>query len=170
MTSTIGRGVVAGAFGTLLLNAATYLDMALTGRPASSVPGDTVQRSAAKLGLHPPRDPHRLEAYGALGGIAVGVALGVAASVARSAGVRLPAPLGAAAIGGLAMAATDTPMAATGVTHPRTWSAADWARDVVPHLAYGAGVRWAMDRLDAARRDPPGMPGTGDPGRYRVAR
>jgi uncharacterized membrane protein len=35
------------------------------------------------------------------------------------------------------MAATDVPVAALGVTDPRRWSAADWAADAVPHLAYG---------------------------------
>jgi hypothetical protein len=146
--SAIGRGILAGAVGTLALDAVTYLDMAVTGRPASGAPGETVRRAAGALGADPPGDPDRVEAYGALGGIATGVGLGVAASLARAAGVRLPAPIGAVAIGGLAMAATDLPMAAGGVSHPRDWSRADWARDVVPHLAYGAGVRWAMDRVD----------------------
>jgi uncharacterized membrane protein len=152
--TAIGRGLVAGAFGTLLLNAATYLDMALTGREASTTPGETVQRAGAALGLSVPEDQARLEAYGALGGAAVGLGLGVVASVARSAGVRLPAPLGAVAIGGLAMAASDGGMIANGVTDPREWTAADWTRDVVPHLAYGAGVRWAMDRMDHGADDP----------------
>ena len=187
MTSTIGRGVVAGAFGTMLLNAATYLDMALTGRPASSTPGESVRRSAARLGVRPPDDEHRLQAYGALGGIAVGVGLGIVASVARSSGVRLPGPLGATAIAGFAMTATNAPMAAMGVSDPRDWSIADWTRDVAPHLAYGAGVRWAMDRMDrqdrvrpgtgrvlgrrsAGTRPAPGMPASEGPGRYREAR
>lgn len=147
MTS-IGRGLVAGAFGTLLLNAATYVDMAVTGRSASNTPGRTVKQLAESVGLHPPTDEARLDAYGALGGMAVGLALGVLASAIRSAGVRLPAPLGAVAIGGLAMVASDGGMVANGITDPREWTAADWTRDVVPHLAYGVGVRFALDRLD----------------------
>lgn len=149
----LGRGILAGAVGTLALDVATYLDMALTGRPASGAPGETVRRTAGALGAEPPGDDERVEAYGALGGIATGVGLGVAASLARSAGVRLPAPLGAAAIGGLAMAATDVPMAVGGVSDPRDWSRVDWVRDVLPHLAYGAGVRWAMDRVDGSTSD-----------------
>jgi uncharacterized membrane protein len=39
------------------------------------------------------------------------------------------------------MAATDVPVAALGVSDPRGWSAADWAADAVPHLAYGAAVQ-----------------------------
>jgi uncharacterized membrane protein len=149
MTS-IGRGLVAGAFGDVLLNAATYVDMALTGRAASDTPGRTVERAAGAVGIPVPTDEPRLEAYGALGGMSVGLGLGVVSSMARSAGVRLPAPLGAVAIGGLAMAASGGGMTATGVTDPREWTASDWTRDVVPHLAYGIGVRYAMDRIDAS--------------------
>jgi len=144
---------VAGAFGDLLLNAATYVDMALTGRPASTTPGETVKQAAQAVGLRPPSDDHRVDAYGALGGMATGLGLGVLVSAIRSAGVRLPAPVGAVAIGGLAMAASDGVMVVNGVTDPRDWTASDWARDVVPHLAYGAGVRWAMDRIDRPEAD-----------------
>jgi uncharacterized membrane protein len=149
----IQRGLVAGAFGTVLLNAATYVDMALTGRPASNTPGRTVEQAANAVGLDPPTDEPRLEAYGALGGMATGLGLGVLASMGRSAGIRLPAPLGAVAIGGLAMAASDGGMTAAGITDPRTWTSADWARDVIPHLAYGVGARWAMDRVDSSDGD-----------------
>jgi hypothetical protein len=36
------------------------------------------------------------------------------------------------------MAATGVPVAALGVSDPRTWSREDWIADAVPHLAYGA--------------------------------
>ncbi|MEV7428636.1 hypothetical protein AB0N29_03390 [Nocardioides sp. NPDC092400] len=147
MATTIGRGLAAGAVGTTLLNAATYLDMALTGREASAQPTRTVLRLAGSLGLEPPTDGGRPEAYGALAGTATGLGLGVAASALRRAGLRLPGPVGAVATGLAAMAATDVPMAAGGLTDPREWSAADWTRDVLPHLAYGAGVQWTLDRV-----------------------
>ena len=38
----IGIGAVAGAMGTAALNAVTYLDMAVRGRPSSQVPAHTV--------------------------------------------------------------------------------------------------------------------------------
>ena len=38
------------------------------------------------------------------------------------------------------MAATDAGNVALGLTDPREWSASDWLSDLVPHLAYGAGV------------------------------
>jgi hypothetical protein len=46
------------------------------------------------------------------------------------------------------MAAANGPMVVLGITDPRTWSAADWISDVVPHLAYGAVVKTTMDALD----------------------
>lgn len=36
-----------------------------------------------------------------------------------------------------AMAASDLPIALTGVSDPATWSTTDWLSDVIPHLVYG---------------------------------
>jgi uncharacterized membrane protein len=154
MASTIGRGLLAGAFGTVLLNATTYLDMALTGRRASTAPGETVLRLADSAGYRPPDDPPRREAHGQLAGLATGLGVGGAAAPARACGVRLPAPLGAAATGAVAMAATDAPMSLTGTSDPGSWAASDWVRDAVAHLVYGAGVRWALDRTEDPRDRP----------------
>jgi hypothetical protein len=46
------------------------------------------------------------------------------------------------------MAAANGPMVVLGITDPRTWSAADWISDVLPHLAYGAVVTTTMGALD----------------------
>jgi hypothetical protein len=54
MTSTLSRGGLAGVVGTLALNAATCLDMAMSGRSASERPGRTVlvlAEDAVALGL-----------------------------------------------------------------------------------------------------------------------
>lgn len=162
MASTIGRGLLAGAVGTALLNAVTYLDMALTGRGPSSAPAETTSRALEAVGIAAPGGSNRREAYGAVAGIATGLGIGVVASAVRRAGLRLPAPVGAAAVGGLAMAATDGPMAALGVSDPRTWTAADWTRDVLPHLAYGVGVRWSLDRTERRALVPPAAADTED--------
>ncbi len=153
MTSPISRGLISGAVGTTALLAVTYADMALTGRAASRVPEESVTTMLKRSGRPVPSD-NVLTGLGALSGMATGVGLGVVASLLRSAGVRLPAAVGAPAIGALAMAATDVSIARLGVSDPRTWTAADWTRDVVPHLAYGIGVRATMDRLDRASARP----------------
>ncbi|WP_206517989.1 hypothetical protein [Rhodococcus sp. X156] len=143
--TVIKRGLLAGGAGVAALNAVTYLDMAVRGRPASSTPERTVDTLTDKAGLVIPGDAptrdNRRTALGALSGIATGVAVGVAASVARAAGFAPPAPLGAVATGAAAMAVSDLGMAALRVSDPRTWSGRDWASDVVPHLAYGLAVR-----------------------------
>jgi hypothetical protein len=47
--------------------------------------------------------------------------------------------------GGAAMAGSVLPLAAAGVSDPRSWDASSWASDIVPHLAYGAVVAWTME-------------------------
>jgi hypothetical protein len=141
MFQTLARGCAAGAAGTTALNAVTYADMALRGRPTSSAPEDVVDKVTTDTGHPVPgageqRD-NRLSGLGALSGIAVGVAAGVAVSLVHRAGVRVPVWLGGPVTGALAMAATDLPMARLGVSDPREWSAKDWLSDVVPHVAYG---------------------------------
>ncbi len=46
------------------------------------------------------------------------------------------------------MAASDVPIAALGVSDPRTWSLSDWASDVIPHLIYGVATVAASMALD----------------------
>jgi hypothetical protein len=154
--STIATGAVAGAVGTLALNATTYLDMALRGRPASSTPTQTVERITALLGLPLPEDAQRrsarLAAVGALLGMGAGVSTGVVLALLRS----VAGPRGAVATGGtawaLAMVVGNGPMSALGVTDPRAWSRVDWATDVVPHLAYAAAAAATLRRLECGRR------------------
>ncbi|GAB6898252.1 hypothetical protein [Kineosporia succinea] len=144
MTSIVSRGLLAGAAGTAVLNAITHADMAVRGRDASALPARAVERLSDSLDLPVPGSRHersnRVSALGALAGTAGGLAVGVAASVARSAGVRLPAPVEAVAIGAGALVATEGPTALLGLTTPRSWTARDWIADAVPHLGYGIAV------------------------------
>jgi uncharacterized membrane protein len=155
MTGTFSRGLLAGAAGTAALNAVSYADMALRGRPASTVPERTVDALADATGRDVPGRGAQLQArrtgLGALAGIANGLGLGVLSSVARSAGVRLPFAVGAVVKGAAAMAATDVPVALLGVSDPRTWSREDWIADAVPHLAYGAAVQAVVQSLPTPR-------------------
>jgi hypothetical protein len=50
-TDTIARGLIAGEAGTTALNIVTWLDVAVRARPASSAPGQTVQRLADVAGV-----------------------------------------------------------------------------------------------------------------------
>ncbi|MCZ2818586.1 hypothetical protein [Modestobacter sp. VKM Ac-2984] len=151
MTGTFARGLLAGAAGTTALNAVTYVDMLRRGRPASSVPDRTAAALASAAGVDVPGRGAAREArtsgLGALLGIGNGLGVGLLASLARAGGVRMPGPVGAVVTGAAAMAATDGPTAALGVTDPRTWTASEWAADAVPHLAYGAAVQAVVSGL-----------------------
>jgi hypothetical protein len=151
MHHALAHGLVAGAAGTTALNVATYLDMAVRGRPSSAVPARAAERFAARLGLGfgdgEPAEP-RKEAVGALLGYGAGVGVGAACGLAQPLLRRLPRPLAATVVGLGTMAVTDTANAVLGTTDPREWSAADWASDVVPHLVFGAATAAALDLLD----------------------
>lgn len=138
-------GIAAGAAGTTALNATTYLDMALRGRPASRTPEQTVETVAARINVVIPGDVetrgNRVEGIAACLGLATGVGLGVTVSVADAASggalTRMPVGTLGLLFGGVALVSANTPMTALGVSDPRRWSHADWMSDVVPHLAYG---------------------------------
>jgi hypothetical protein len=145
------RGIAAGAAGTTALNAATYADMAIRGRGASSMPETAVEKFAGDAGVEIPGDgderQNRLTGLGALTGIATGAAAGVAAAALGPVVRRLPLPIAAVVVGGLAMAGSDVPMTRLGLTDPSTWSSSDWLADAVPHLAYGLAAAATLKAL-----------------------
>ncbi len=152
---TVNRALVAGATGTTALNAATYLDMALRARPASSTPEQSVQKLAdvAHVGLGPEgKADNRKAGIGPLLGYATGIGVAVGYDyLLRRMGRRPPPwPVSAVALTALAMVGANLPMVVTGVTNPRRWSTADWAADVVPHLAYGTAAAAAYHKATAA--------------------
>jgi hypothetical protein len=135
-------GAAAGAAGSTALNAVTYLDMAVRGRPASGTPGQTVQRLSEVTHLPVPGEgesrENRVAGLGPLAGLITGVGSGVLLALARAAGWRPGLVTEAGVAAGLALLGSNGPMTALGVTDPRTWPASSWVSDVVPHLAYGA--------------------------------
>jgi hypothetical protein len=148
--SRITNGALAGAAGTSLLNAVAYLDIAARGRPPSSIPEQDVQQLAERAGVPLGDDDAgqaRRSGLGALLGYVTGFGIGAAYGVAAPVLGRLPRPLSAALVGAGAMAATDAGSAWLGTTDPRSWSPQDWLADIVPHLAYGAGVVVTYDAL-----------------------
>lgn len=77
----ITAGAVPGAMGTLALNAATYADLAARGRAPSTVPADTVQRTADALGAD--LSGHGDEAVAANRRAGIGALLGYGCSWGR---------------------------------------------------------------------------------------
>jgi hypothetical protein len=162
---TVTRALVAGATGTTALNTVTYLDMALRARPASSTPEQSVQKlsEATHVGLgEDGKADNRKAGIGPLLGYATGLGAAVGyAYLLRRLGRRPPWPVSAVALSALAMVGANAPMVVTGVTNPRRWSAADWAADVVPHLAYGTAAAAALHKATAADGAGPGRRMTG---------
>jgi pheromone shutdown protein TraB len=151
LTTGLLAGAAAGAAGTTALNTATYLDMVLRGRPASSTPDQTIEKLAGLSHLTIPGDEdtrgNRVGGLGALTGILAGVGVGVALGAARAAGWRPGLLSGSVVAGTGALLAGNGPMTVLGVTDPRSWSATDWISDLVPHLAYGAVAGAVLHRL-----------------------
>ncbi|WP_116100883.1 hypothetical protein [Amycolatopsis thermalba] len=141
MLSSILRGAAAGAAGATALNAATYVDMAVRGRPASSLPEEAVEKIARTLGAGIPGDEERKQAretgLGALLGLVTGTAVGAAYGAWPGAGWRPDVLRGGLAASGAALVAANGPMTVLRITDPRRWSVADWISDLVPHVAYG---------------------------------
>jgi uncharacterized membrane protein len=162
------RGAVAGAAGTTALNAVGYADMALRGRPASSVPARVAEQLARRVGGTIPGSDaarqNRLEGLGALAGIATGAGVGALAGQLQGAVRRLGPLVGPAVTGGAAMLVTDLTTAWLGVSDPRTWDASSWLSDVVPHLAFGAVVYAALPGPPSRTAVPPKTPPTAPAG------
>lgn len=138
------RGAIAGAAGTIALDLTTYGDMLVRGRGASSVPAQVAGVLAGQLGISPLASSargvaaeNRREAAGAMLGYMTGVGIGALYGLLRGEAERGASPLAGAAVGLSAMAASDVPIALTGVSNPATWSSTDWLSDIIPHLVYG---------------------------------
>lgn len=143
------NGVLAGAAGTLALNAVTYADIAIRGRPPSQTPEKSVERlaDAAEVDLGSGEQAkNRKVGLASLLGYATGVATAVAFAVLAGRR-RLPLPVAAGLLGAGAMFASDASMAALKVTDPRRWSRSEWISDAIPHLAYGATAAETWRRL-----------------------
>ncbi|MEU6725079.1 hypothetical protein ABZ917_15350 [Nonomuraea wenchangensis] len=142
------RGLIAGAAGTSALNVVTYLDMAIRARAASSTPQQAVEKMAGLVDVdlgEGERADSRKEALGSLLGYGTGAGAALCYGLAAERW-RPSWPVGVLALTALAMVGSNAPLTLLGTTDPRSWSAADWISDVVPHLAYGVAA-YAAHRL-----------------------
>lgn len=133
--------MIAGAAGAFALDVATYGDMLLRGRAASNVPAQVAGTLAEDFGiaalatdLTDEQAKNRRSAAGALLGYATGLGIGGLYELLRARGSRPPTLLTGAGLGLTAMIASDLPISLTGASDPRTWTAVDWASDLIPHL------------------------------------
>ena len=150
MRRGVAAGALAGAVGALALEATSYVDMLVRGRPASDLPADAAGKLADAVGVdlgEEDRAANRRQALGPLLGYATGVGVGMAYGAIRSRTLRLPWPVAALAAGLTAMVAGAVPMTATGLTDPRQWGVAGWLADIVPHVAYGVSTALTYEAL-----------------------
>lgn len=154
ITQTWWKGLVAGAAGTVTLDTVTYLDMALRGRPASTTPETTVGKVESLTGLALSSDgpnsdtaANRRSGLGALLGMATGLATDFVYGLVRPRTRQVPL-LASAVVAAVGVnAGAVVPMAALGVTDPRSWPASSWLMDIVPHLAYGVVTAAVFDGI-----------------------
>lgn len=159
-------GMAAGAVGTTALNVVTYLDVLIRARPSSGVPAKAAAKMTEKAGIDlsgkpgegPPspdeakqQEQTRQSALGALMGYATGIGIGAVYGLIRPRLGEPPVAVTGTALGLGAMAGSDVPSTAMGVTDPRTWGASGWMADIVPHLAYGVVTALAYEALDGSR-------------------
>jgi hypothetical protein len=147
-------GMAAGAIGTVALDVTTYLDMVLRARPPSSTPAEAAGAAVELAGVQLAREGNdseragnRKSGLGALAGYGIGIGLGAVYGLLRPAVRGLPRPAAAAALGLAAMASSDVPATALGITDPRAWDRTSWLADLVPHLVYGVATAIAFDAL-----------------------
>ena len=155
MIRTLMTGVIAGATGELALNVASYADMVIRARPASSMPGKVAGRMADLAGVELSRPGERAEiaetrkeASGALLGYGMAVGTAVSYALLRRAGMRLPVPIGGVLMGGAAMAVSDSVATAIGATDPATWGVSGWLADVIPHAIFGVATAATLELID----------------------
>ncbi len=142
----IAYGMAAGAAGTAVLNATTYADMAVRGRPASKVPKAVVKEFARWTGVRRLPRP-RARDLSMLLGYADGFGTGVLFGVLRPRMRGVPwyvAGLGMAAFTLLLSEGTATAM---GKTDPREWGLSGWLADLVPRTLYGCVTCLVYDAL-----------------------
>jgi hypothetical protein len=152
MLREVLMGTAAGAVGTVALNMTTYADMAVRGRPSSSVPAEVAGKLAGRAGIDLSGEgfdeetvQNRKSGLGALSGYVVGLGVGTVYGLIRPALGDVSKPVAGAWLGLAAMAGSDVPAAALGVTDPTQWSANSWVSDIVPHMVYGLATAVAYD-------------------------
>lgn len=158
MLRNVMLGVTAGAAGTVALNIVTYLDMAVRGRPSSGVPAQLVDTAAKKAEISltsEDEDDEVLQAresgIGALLGFVNGLGIGALYGMLRPLMSGVPQPLAGVGLGAAAMAGSDVPATALGVTNPKEWDRNSWVSDIVPHLAYGLVTALVFDAFKDRR-------------------
>ncbi len=147
--ATIGRGVLSGLGGTVVMTAFQELiEMPLTGRGDSYAPANTAEKT---FKIHPTSEQGRKRlnwvTHFALGGM-----WGAAYGVAAHAGLRGPRAI--AAVFAIVYTADVASNTARGLYEPSTWSRRDWAIDVTDKFVQAAATGVLFDHVVARGNKP----------------
>jgi hypothetical protein len=142
----IAYGIAAGAAGTAVLNATTYADMAIRGRPESKVPKRVVKEFARRAGVQR-LQPERTKALGMLLGYADGFGTGVLFGVMRPRMRAVPWFVAGFGLAVFTMVLSEGAATAMGKTDPRTWGLSGWLSDLVARTLYGCVTCLVYDAL-----------------------
>ncbi len=139
---TIGRGVLAGLAGTVVMTAFQKLvEMPLTGRDDSEAPADFAEKV---LSIHP-RSAGSKKALNYATHLALGTLWGAAYGVAAHQGLRgqqaVAAVFAAVYTGDVGL------NTALGLYQPSSWSGRDWAIDIVDKLVQAEATGLIFDHL-----------------------
>jgi len=142
LAETLGRGVVAGLAGTIVMTAFQELvEMPLTGRGESYAPADFAEKA---LPLRP-RDSRRRKQLNYLTHFALGAMWGAAYGVAAHSGLR--GQRAVAAVFATVYTGDVLLNTALGLYEPTSWSARDWAIDVGEKLLQAEATGVVFDRV-----------------------
>jgi hypothetical protein len=142
LSQTIGRGIVAGLAGTAVMTAfQKFVEMPLTGRKDSYAPADFAQKV---LPIHPTSDRARNRLNYATH-MALGTMWGTAYGVAAHAGLR--GQRAVAAVFAMVYTGDVVLNTALGLYQPTTWSAQDWAVDIIDKLVQAEATGAIFDHV-----------------------
>lgn len=141
LAETLGRGVVAGLAGTIVMTAfQEFVEMPLTGRRESYAPADFAEKALPVR----PRDRRERKQLNYLTHFALGGMWGAAYGVAAHRGLR--GQRAVAAVFATVYTGDVLLNTALGLYQPTTWSARDWAIDVGEKLLQAEATGLVFDR------------------------
>jgi hypothetical protein len=159
------RGLVAGAVGSVALEATAWLDMTVRGRPESVVPkrvtdemlndvGIDLQKTGSTGELHDQADKehtdqrhNRLKSMGILTGYGTGLGFGAAYGLLAPWLRTKPRWLVGPALGLAIMSFTEGGAVVAGATDEKNWGAEGWLEALVPHLVFGIATVATYDAI-----------------------
>ncbi len=143
LAACVGKGLFAGAFGTVAMTASSTLEMKLRGREASTAPADA---AGIVLGVEP-RDDEGKERFSNLVHLGYGTGWGAARGLIGYAG--LDGPLAAAGHLLAVWSAELVMLPKLGVAPPPTkWGGKEVAVDWMHHAVYAVATSAAYQWLD----------------------